>query len=195
MNKQLLALIIFISAIGLITWQYLLPEFAVVFALRDELNIWQTKFNETQSLKMKLADLEKKYNGMASEADKVAKAVPAEQDISGLLVQAKELASQNGLILQDVNFSAVEAKKNQNPAASAAPNIPATGQGAPGIKILTVDLSLNGSYASLQNFIKSIENNLRIMDIMTIDFNMQKAEAGALANQDFKISLNTYFRE
>src|SRR3989338_10022709 len=164
MNKQLLALIIFVAAVGLITWQYLLPEFGVVFDLREEFNVWEKKLNETQSLREKLADLEKKYNGMASEADKVAEAVPAEQDISGLLVQVEELASRNGLILQDVNFSVVEAKKNQSPAASAAPNIPATGQGAPGIKILTVDLSLNGSYASLQNFIKSIENNLRIMD-------------------------------
>jgi len=192
MNKQLLILIIFISAIGLITWQYLLPEFGVAFDLREEFNVWEKKLNETQSLREKLADLEKKYNGMASEADKVAEAVPAEQDISGLLVQVEELASRNGLILQDVNFSVVEAKKNQSPAAIAAAAKAAT---PPGIKILTVSLSLNGTYPSLKNFVKSIENNLRIMDILTIDFSLQKAEAGALANQDFKISLNTYYRQ
>ena len=219
MNKQLLVLIIFISAVSLIAWQYLLPKFNEVFGLRDELHAWQTKLDETQNLRTKLAGLEKKYAGMADEADKVSQALPAKQDIPGLLIQLEELSSQNGLILQGVGFSAAEVKKSKAPVvtdesagaavapASGAQGIQSQmGQGStPGnlgagtpsaVKILTVDLSLSGAYSSLASFVKSVENNLRIMDITAINFSGQKGETSAVsANQDFKISLNTYFRE
>ncbi len=180
MNKQSLIIIIFIAITAWIVWQYFMPSFEEVSALRRDLKTWQGKLNDAKGLSKKLEELKKKYDSMPSEVNRVAQAVTKRKDLPGLLVQTEELSSKSGLLLEDVVFS--ENKKTKQALSS-----------ADEVKVLAIDLNLNGSQSSLKIFLKAIEANLRIMDVFAISFG--ERDLGDSLGQDFKVSLNTYFRE
>lgn len=205
MNKQGLIIIIFIALTALIAWQYFMPAFDKVSGLREDLKTWQGKLDDTQVLGRKLESLKKKYNTMSDEIERVNQAVPKGEDIPGLLVQLEQLASQNGLILNNVTFTIPEVKKAKKTVSAVSE------QGAlpvsslvvsAGTKILAVDLSLTGTQNSFKVFLSAIEENLRIMDVAAIGFagkgssgESKTSSGNESASQDFKISLNTYFRD
>lgn len=181
MNKQALIIIIFIGITAFAAWQYFLPSFNEALDLRQALQTWQAKLNDTQSLSKKLEELNKKYENIAEPAGRVAQAVPQKEDIPGLLVQLEALSSQNGLILDSVTFSSPGDKKDKKTQISNEE-----------VKILTADLNLSGSQNSLMNFLKAMEANLRIMDVAAISFGAP--ETGAASGQNFGVSLNVYYR-
>ena len=185
MNKQgILCFILIIVAIW-VGWQYLMPAFDKAASLREEQSVWQKKLSETQNLSKKLEVLRKKYNSMIAESEKIAQAIPLKEDLPGLLVQLEELTSQNGLILDNVNFSA---------------EVNDTRKTATGIKSLTVNLSLSGGQTSFKDFLKAIENNLRIMDVSSFSVKGQTSFSSTVSgsgapSEGFKLSLITYFRK
>ena len=199
MSKQSLIILIFIAVTAWIGWQYFMPAFNATMSLRQTLGEWQVKLENTRELSRKLDQLRQKYDSLTSEADKISQVVTKKEDIPGLLVQLESLSSQNGLILESATFNVADAKKNKPAQTTTAEgNAPvgagaASGEAAIGAKTLAVDLSLSGSQSSLMTFLKAIENNLRIMDVSAIDFSLS-GEASP-AGQDFKVSLNTYYRE
>ncbi len=200
MNKPAIIIIIFIALTALVAWQYFMPAFDKVSGLRDELKTWQGKLDDTQALSRKLESLKKKYDTMSNEIARVNQAVPKGEDVPGLLVQLEQLASQNGLILNNVTFTVAEAKKAKKTAAVAEEEtLPASSLAVSAVpttaqKILAVDLSLTGAQGSFKTFLSAIEANLRIMDVATISFAGKGSSGNESASQDFKISLNTYFR-
>jgi len=200
MNKPTIIIIIFIVLTVLVAWQYFVPTFNKVSGLREDLKIWQGKLEDTQALSQKLESLKKKYDVMSDETKRVNQAIPKGEDVPGLLVQLEQLASQNGLILNSVSFAVADAKKakkiavsSEDSALSASPAIVSAGA-----KNLALDLSLTGGQGSFKTFLLAIEENLRIMDVATISFAGKGSSGGTgieSVNQDFRISLNTYFRD
>ena len=185
MNKQVILCSILIIVAAWVGWQYLMPTFDKVASLREEQSVWQKKLSETQDLSKKLETLRKKYNSMITESEKIAQAIPLKEDLPGLLVQLEELTSQNGLILDNVNFS-TEAADTRKTAAS--------------VKSLAVNLSLSGGQTSFKDFLKAIENNLRIMDVSSFSIKGQTSFESAVSgpgasSEGFKLSLITYFRK
>lgn len=198
MNQSGLRIIIFIVVAALIGWLYVMPAFDRVSELRAEQAIWQEKLIGMERLSGKLAELKKKYDSMVSDANKIAQAVPQQEDIAGLLVRLEELSSQSGLILDNINFTVPEAKKKGRNLAANEEEAGKDSALAPvsGVKTLVANLSLNGSYDSLRSFLKAVEDNLRVMDVATISFDVKEGVAGqpAAAGQNFNVSFNTYFR-
>lgn len=186
MNKQSFILIILILALAIFVWQVFLPAYAEVSAVRQERNIWQEKLNDTSNLKQKLGELDKKYDALGEEAERMAAVVPQREDIPSLLVQLEALTSQNGLILNSIEFS-TSAKKQDSAANSAV-----AGSVAPsGAKITAVNLNLSGTHSALRNFLKSVESNLRLMDVNFVSF-----EVSTVSDlTDFQVMINTYYRE
>ena len=179
MNRQVILLIVFIAIITFVVWQYFLPAFNEVSLLRQDAADWREKLASTQELSKKLSELKIKYENLSDEAEKVAQAITQGEDLPGLLVQLEDLSSRSGLVFGDVAFSSPDYKKNKQTVAA-------------GSKTLIVDISLSGSQGSLMSFLKSIEENLRIMDVTAINFGEQ--EIGGYIAQNFKISLNAYYR-
>jgi len=105
--------------------------------------------------------------------------LPPEKDIPGLIVQFEALASENGLILESLNFIERTIKK--------------TGEAEEekkDYKSLAVFLSLTGNYKSFENFLKALELNVRLMDIKSIEFSSEKIEEEGIFN--FNVDLEVY---
>ncbi len=186
MDKRGSILIILLLALGLFVWRLFWPTFGQVYSLFQERNLWQTKLEQANDLSRKLGILQQEYSANEEEMNKIKTAVPMNEDTPALLVQLEALASQNGLILNSVNFLTPENQKKNN--AQAIPSA--------AVKTTRVDLSLSGSYGSFKNFIKAVENNLRIMDINFIGLGSQETSVSAgLGLTDFKVSMNVYYHQ
>lgn len=208
MNKQLFIFLIIILAIALLIWQFFWPAFTVVSQTREELRAWQDKLSQAQSLNEKLAGLKKKYQNLEKEVQRVADALPKNQDIPALLVQLEAMTSQNGLILNSVAFSFPETPKKKSAAGSQEPSLAASPAAAstpslsqsssaaalpPNVKIVGIELNLSGNYNSLKNFLKAVENSLRIMDVTAVDFG-SSGTGGSETMPTFTVGLETYYR-
>lgn len=200
--KRLHIFLLLILALVLIGWFLVWPAFQEVFQGREALALWQQKSVQAQESKQKLTDLEAKYETMQEEENRVLNAVPPSEDIPGLLIQMEALASQNGLILTSLNFVYPESEKGaravlmetgdsgQAPASSAV-TLPSASLPA-GVDILTLNLKLSGNYNSLKNFLKAIENNLRLTDVSTINFSKEKTGSDL---GELNIGLNVYYKK
>jgi Tfp pilus assembly protein PilO len=187
MNRSLLFIVTIYLIAALIGWRFVLPVIDLVKAQRTEVKVWQDKLSQANAALQKLQVLKTKYQAVGEAANKVLAAVPSGEDVKGLLVQVEELASQNGLILSSVSFASAAAAAKDEPAAAA------VSTGGSSVKSLTITLALSGEYNNLKNFLQAAENNLRLMDISSINFGAA-AQAGAeSASQNYTVKMNTYY--
>ncbi len=196
MSKQLFIFLIIILAVILVVWQLFLPAFNTVSLAREDLKSWEEKVGETESLNQKLIELKKKYEALEAQVKKIEAALPKGQDIPALMIQLEALTSQNGLILNSVDFiSPVEAKKKK--AAETETGQESTASAVPaGVKSIDMELNLSGNYNSLKNFLKAVESNLRIMDISAINFGSAgSGETNTISGlTGLLITLTAYYR-
>lgn len=170
------------------------PAFQSMMLGRDNLVAWQQKLAQAQESKKKLGELETKYQSIQDEQDRIMQALPPSEDIPGLLVQMEALASQNGLIIDSLSFvypqSDTGARINVSETEG---SVAATGSSLPaGVKVLSVNLNLNGNYSSLKNFLKAAENNLRLTDVGKISYSQNDtySDMGKLS-----IGLSVYYKQ
>jgi Tfp pilus assembly protein PilO len=192
--KRLHILLIVLAAVLLVGYFLVWPAFQEMMLGRDDLAAWQQKLAQAQESKKKLGELETKYQSVQDEEDRILQALPPSEDIPGLLIQMEALASQNGLIMNSLNFiyppSDTGARVNVSETEE---SIAATGSSLPaGVKVLSVNLNLNGNYSSLKNFLKAAENNLRLTDVSKISFSQTDtgSESGILT-----IGLSVYYKQ
>jgi len=173
MGKKELILSITLLAVAVIVWFLLWPAYSAMMANRENLGVWQAKYDEARKLKAVADKIRENYDKLSENSQKAVDALTGEADIPSLLTQLEDLTSQNGLILNSINFS---------PQPSVAPMA--------GVKTLDIDLNLAGDFNSLMNFIDAVENNLRIMDVSAVNF--QPETGGSLTKYNVKMSV--YYR-
>jgi hypothetical protein len=124
----------------------------------------QTELDKINLLIAAYNKIDKKY------ITKVNAIAPVAQNKEELFSELNYLVSVNQLILQSISLSPVGAYKDQG----IVPITPAQAAISDGLQTVSVSLSVKGtSYESFKNFLASLENNLRLMDILSIQFDPQ----------------------
>ena len=141
---------------------------------------------EKEEFLVKIDQLKQVYDSRKEAIKKASYLLPIEKDIPGLIVQFEALASENGLILESINFIEKTKKRASTGGGEAAV--------MPGqiYKTLNVSVELYGSYASFRSFLEAIEYNVRIMDISSINFSSEKSEESSAFN--FNVELEVYYQ-
>jgi Tfp pilus assembly protein PilO len=153
---------------------------------------YRSIFNQTVSPKEKaeeqyleknrdLTDIKKlisAYNNIsATDKEKIYLIIPDEVDTEGLIRDMEDMACNSGLVLESVRAEAVAEKSSdsegffiqQQPTGDNEKKLP---QGVGAVKI---EVNLIGTdYYSLKDFLKIIENNLRLFDVDSISFDPVK---------------------
>ena len=171
----ILPFILFFSALAigfLVLWP-LYGDIAAAILLRE-----QNQDNLTQRKKLteNLERLISQYNERERDIASLNKAIPNGQNIPELLVNLEAIASENGLIFENVNFKPKDLK-------------------APGIKTLTMDINVKGSYPDFLNYLKALEKSLRIFDVTSVSFSgISPGQANVkIGNTGFSLKINTYY--
>jgi Tfp pilus assembly protein PilO len=182
-------LLAFIAAIVFLD----VPKVQKILDLKREVETQQQRLSEKQLFLEKVDKLKKRYQDNEENLTKVNYILPSGKDVPNLIVQFEALALESGMILDSIQFLEND-ELNQSRAAQARAAGETTSKD---YMILTAELKLSGSYFAFKNFLKLIENNIRLIDISSVAFNTETREetgGGGELIFDFNIRLNTYYQ-
>ncbi len=183
MKKNLLTIILLVAFVGIL-FMLDLPTYNSFTFLKQELKAYDSTLQEQQALVDKVNQLKAIYDSRKDELNKISFLLPSGQDIPGIIVQLETLSSENGLIMENLAFSEPEKSK----AAATAEGLSAQQSS---YKTLSATLSLSGNYQSLKSFLEALELNIRMMDIKSIGFSLEKEDSSIFT---FDIKLDVYYQ-
>ncbi|MEK7203241.1 MAG: type 4a pilus biogenesis protein PilO [Patescibacteria group bacterium] len=135
--------------------------------------------------KNKLAEFiktEKAYNEIKQiDKEKIQAILPDKADVEKLIVEIESIVLKNGLILTSLSTQSTEEKKIKSSAPINNSNKPESKLISSPESVASVKISLTvagADYVGFKNLLKTIENNIRLMDIKNIkyNYNVEKSE-------------------
>jgi Tfp pilus assembly protein PilO len=207
MQKERLIVIGLLLALAAIAVFLIMPGIETLTATRQKLTNARAQLEQLKAYNEKIEKLNEKFNLNPEEIKNFLSILPKEQELAGLLIQLETLAAANELVMDSVNFKEI-AKKNVAVPAISDDNqalVPeksgVAGQSASfqasasagGYKTLSVDLALSGGYQAFKNYLQSVEKNLRLMDVMSLDMAGGQS-GGQKAVFSFSVNLNVYYQ-
>jgi len=171
----ILPFILFFAALAIGFW-FLRPLYGDIQSAFELKKQNQDNLTQRKKLTENLERLINQYNEREQDVASLNKAVPSGQNIPELLVNLEAIASENGLIFENVNFKPKDLK-------------------AKGIKTLVAEVKIKGSYPAFLNYLKAVEKSLRIFDVVSVSFSgVGPGQIGAkIDNLEFNLILNTYY--
>lgn len=146
------------------------PMYIEVSSLKSQIASYNQALDNSKALENERDKLTKKYSDINPEdLDKLSKLLPDSVDNIRLILEIEKIASPYGMVLRDVKYDAEIKDSTQADAQS-------------GISQLNNELankdfgswdlefSTEGTYSNFLNFMKDLESNLRIVDIVSIQF-------------------------
>ena len=187
-------LILPIAMIGIIAallW-FAWPTYGEIKDLIQEIGTKEETLEKKQKLIVDIEKLVNQYEDIAGRVSKVFYALPNEAEIPNVLVQLEALASENGMIFESSSFSKTQqsAQNKTTSGNSAAPSSETAEQQdtIEQIKSVSMDISLTGSYENFKNYLRSLENNIRIMDITSVNFSSSSGSSGDSSEKEEEVS-------
>lgn len=174
-NKNIIITIVLFLAFVVVLISLDLPFYNEVASLRSEVKQAKDYIKEKEELLIKVEQLKQVYDSRKEALKKAFYLLPVEKDTSSLIVQFEAMASENGLILENIGFTEK------------------IGRGATTYKTLKTSLELYGSYTAFKSFLGAIEYNVRIMDISSIEFSFEETEEGS-SGFSFNVELEVYYQ-
>lgn len=186
MIKNIIIIILVLAFIGIIVFLDI-PEIQGVLDLRKKANNQKIIFLEKQELMAKIDRLKEDYQKNEDNLKRVDHILPSGKDEPNLIVQLEALALAGGLVLDHIElFSAQEQTVSKAQKARIV-----TEEQSKDYKVLTISLKLIGDYPALKAFLKAAEENIRLMDVQSINFSRQSQDSQFF---NFDISLKTYYQ-
>lgn len=165
MSKNNLVIVILLLVFIGILFLLDLPTYNKVAFSRNEVKTYENLLEERKGILAKVDQLKQVYEDRKDEINKISYLLPSGKDLPGLIVQFEALTSENGLVLEKLDFS--EDSKDD------------------------VSLSVSGTYQSFKSFLRALELNIRLMDIKSINFSPSE-DGGLMFN--FNIKLKVYYQ-
>lgn len=161
-----------IALAGLLFFILLMPAYNGLSARRTALDERNRLIAERTDILAKINELKQESAKRAGDIRQFSYVVPAGKAPADLVAMIQTLASQNGLQLTSL---AMGAGNNDEKAPYLAQSI---------------DLGLAGGYAAFRSFIESLEKNVRIIDIESIDAAPTTENSPVIG---FRIKARAYF--
>lgn len=178
MLKKFLIALLPLGTIAVVIW-LVLPQYRALGAAREERGEVERALDEKRRLIAKIRNLETQYRQLTDAVRKVTSIVPPTPDIPYLLVEIPDMAVQAGMQLEDISFSAQEHQ-------AAEARVP---QGL-SYRTMDVNMRIAGSYEALGIFLESLEKELRIMDIRSLQFTVPDTSTEGTGPTPFAFALS-----
>lgn len=182
------SLIIGVSVIGFFTFAN--PIYIEIGSLKAQSLSYDEALNNSKALETERDKLTKKYNTISKEnLDKLSIMLPENVDNIRLILEIEKLAAPFGMVLKDIKYdSSVAEVTKTSPGGISAP-----GSAAPSSRkdygTWELQFKTSGTYNNFLNFMKSLESNLRVVDIASIEFSSIDNQAISSSSQSSKNSI------
>ena len=178
---------VLILGAGLVGYFMLLPKFEEA---RQGQRTLQAKRSRTlgqasqfTSVKSLIFDLKDKKPDLGF----LDQAMPDSPAIPELLANLDDLARHSGVLIDKLNLKpkGQSGKSTTTGQVSPAPVYP------PGLEIMQIEISIKGGYNNLKAFLLNVEQNLRLLDVESINVGAAEAKTGA---QEYSFLIDTYYQ-
>ena len=144
------------------------PLYKDISLLGTEVASYNEALDNSKVLENERDKLTKKYNAIDPDnLAKLQKLLPDNVDNIRLVLEIEKIASPYGMVLKDVKYDTIDKKNTQNTGIIQADKSKSL---LKDYRTWDLEFSTQGSYNNFLNFIKDLENNLRIVDISSIGF-------------------------
>ena len=145
------------------------PFYQDISKERMEIASYNEALDNSKALEAERDKLTQKYNSFDPEdLSRLQKLVPDNVDNIRLILEIDKIASPYGMVLKDVKYNASDQDSVSSPVAAAIKG----GKNSlnKDYSVWDLEFSAQGTYSNFINFIKDLENNLRIVDVSSIRF-------------------------
>mgnify|MGYP001615080430 CR=1 FL=1 len=156
-------------------WALALPFYNGVSDLDAAIKEREEILKSRNTIITNIKDLNKEYQKRLPEIAKLSAIVPSKKSIADVLSAINDVSAKNGM---ELFSSTIIGQKTSD------------GDTNP-YNLLSLEMSLSGSYPGLTNFLRSLERNLRLVDISSVD--TAATAVGNTSVLNFVIKGNAYY--
>lgn len=173
--KWLVVVIVILMLVGGYFW-VIKPKYQQTLdSIKTELKLKKQSYLSKKEKMKKVNKLASVYNDMGHQKiERINTFLPTGRDYEQLFTEMDSLVSQNGMILNMMSISAGGEKSRQDQTGQQGENslqrdLPSE------VKTVKMNLEVTGTdYSGLKSLISSMENNLRLMDVVEVNFSPNK---------------------
>ena len=163
---------------------FIVPNYHAISGIQSQEADYQTILSNARTLQTERNALVEKYNAFTpSELTSINTMLPTNPQSVNLILELNAAASKYGMVLQNVKVNNATSTTAATPTTA---NAPATN---PNIGTLSIEFSVQGSYAGFTSFVKTIERSLRIIDIQKVVFTSTNGKS----SYQYTVDINTYW--
>ncbi len=151
----LLSIILLVAAL-FIYGLFIQPEYSELSVLRGRLSGQKNLFLNKQEAITKVESLIKQYQGAGRLQDTISMSLPGGEDLASVFNQLQGIAAFNGLIIEVFNVQSLPIKPARERSL------------VRGLGSLRLSLRLTGPYESFRGFLRGLETNIRLMDVVSL---------------------------
>lgn len=164
---------IIVSVSLLLLFVLVLPAFDKTRALFKAIDERELILNEQKQSLDKVNSLYKSIEKEKENIEKLDNVLPYEKQLPELITALKKISSDSGLALSEIKFSDLNSRGV--------------------IKKLNIDLKISGEFNSFINFLKSLEKNMRLLKLYSMNIVTLKTEASENKTIIYNLRLETNF--
>ncbi len=159
------------------------PAYTDVNILRGGLASRSDLLRDQRKIVEQVKNLLAQYQGLSGPQKAISIALPQIEEFPTLVNQLRSRAEASGLLLESINFQPLTFQSSESKDKSK--------QEIPKMATVQISLQLRGSYAAVKALIQSLEANVRIMDMVSL--NVATSPTGG-SNYGYKLVVNTYYQ-
>ncbi len=171
MQKNTIAAILF-SFVIFMFFVLVMPQYDAIKTARDAVNSEQALLDERKGIFEKIQELNRQAQSRQADINKIKVFIPEQKQIDQIVSSMEKITEQSGLQLSALTTSEVPATSDV------------------GYRKIFIGADIFGTYPAFVNFLKLLEQNLRLYDIFDI---IAAASTTSPGNINFTIKMNAYY--
>lgn len=186
---RFVAPIILIGISIVVFFTFTSPLYSEISLQRTEVTAYDEALNNSKTLENERDKLTAKYNAINPDnLIKLQKLLPGSIDNIRLVLEIEQIALPYGMALKNVKYNTTSALSPTTTTPGELAQLANKNYG-----VWDLEFSTTGTYNNFLNFTRDLENNLRIVDIVSIDFSSAtggvagSADSSAAYTYNFKI--------
>jgi len=191
MNKKSIIISINLLLGVILFFVFIDPLWNSIKMLKMDIIKQEQETKNIETLLLNIQKLEQDYQEIGVDMNDIFLALPNEKDIPYLINQFELLASNNGLLLESMNFDEEINRKDKNAVSIGIARAGQSDKLLSEFPYLSFEIVLNGSYSGLKSYLESLGNNIRLMDVRTIGFKKYEAESSVFK---FTLGVLVYYQ-
>ena len=147
------------------------PLYQGISLKRQQIAAYDEALNNSKALEAERDKLTQKYNSFdPNNLSRLEKLLPDNVDNIRLILEIEKIASPYGMALKDVKYDVVSKNSAVSQTQIAGVIQPGGNNGNKNYSVWNLEFSTQATYNNFLSFVKDLEDNLRIVDIASIQF-------------------------